>query len=145
MLAIVVEQPINTGQFLACLFATFLPHLIIALLHAVVPSDPKPHAFLISAFVRQTPCHLREIGGSFHRTRCKKKKKFCKMRRWTQDNAPTTTKLLQTYLLATAITTYWVDCLVKCALIILHHPCLQHTVHRVIALAATKPHQHELI
>jgi hypothetical protein len=50
MLALVAGTAIDTGQLITHLLISFLPIIIIALLHAMMPSDPKLRRFLVATF-----------------------------------------------------------------------------------------------
>jgi hypothetical protein len=75
MLALVARTAIDTGQLITHLLISFLPIIIIALLHAMTPSDPKSRRFLVVTFGRQMQWRLREHGGPIHWPICKKERK----------------------------------------------------------------------
>jgi hypothetical protein len=52
MLALMARTAIDTGQLITHLLISFLPIIIIALLHAMMPSNPKSRCFLVAMFGR---------------------------------------------------------------------------------------------
>jgi hypothetical protein len=52
MLALVARTAIDTGQLITHLLISFLPIIIIALLHVMMPSNPKSRRFHVAMFGR---------------------------------------------------------------------------------------------
>ncbi len=132
---------IDTDQLITHLLISFLPIIIIALLHAMMPFDPKLRHFLVATFGRQMQWCLRGLGGPIHWPICKKeRKKFCKPVQtcWNADNVPLTRQIMRTYLLPAAIASYWVGCHVESFLRAFHCPKASNSyVQWATALAAT--------
>ena len=141
MLAFVAGPSLDTGQIITHLLISFLPIIIIALLHAAIPSDPMSRRFLVATFQRQMHWRLRGLMGPIHRpVRKKERKKFCKpvQTRWNAADVPMTRRLLRTYLLPVAIVSYRVSCRVECFLRALRCPQASSSyVKRATALATT--------
>jgi hypothetical protein len=106
---------LDTGQFTTYLFFSFLPIIILNLIHVAVPTNPIAHPYLMTAILRETPWHLRGIRGPTHRPHCKSCKKLKKpIRHYMADNIPATKKLRWTYLVPIAIASSQVGCRVEC-------------------------------
>jgi hypothetical protein len=141
MLALVAGPAIDTGQLITHLLISFLPVIIIALLHAMMPSDPKSRRFLVVMFGRQMQWRLRRLGGPIPwPIRKKERKKFCKpvWTCWNAENVPMTRQVMRAYILPAAIASYQFGCQFKCFLRAFHHPQASSScVQRATALAAT--------
>jgi hypothetical protein len=141
MLALVAGPAIDTGQLITHLLISFLPVIIIALLHAMIPSNPKSCRFLVVTFRCQMQWHLWGLGGPIHWPICKKeRKKFCKPVRthWNAENVTMTRRLMQAYILPAVIASYRFGCRVECFLRAFRHPQASSScVQRATALAAT--------
>jgi hypothetical protein len=115
LLAIVAKPThLDTGQFTTYLFFSFLPIIILILIHVAGPTNPVAHCYLMTGILRGTPWHLQGVGGLTLWLCCKSRKKLKKpIRHYTADNVPTTTKLIRTYLVPVAIASFQVGCCIK--------------------------------
>ncbi len=106
---------LDTGQqIMTYLFLTFLPIFILSLLYCAIPANPTSRRYLMVAILRGTPWRLRGTKGAPHQSHRKCQKQYKKpISHCTTETILVTTRLLQTYLVPTAITLFKVGCRVE--------------------------------
>jgi hypothetical protein len=96
------------------LFLTFLPIFILSLLYCAIPANPTSRRYLMALILWGTPWHLRGTKGAPHQSHCKCRKRYKKpISCCTTETILVTTRLLRTYLVPVAITSFKVGCHVK--------------------------------